>query len=340
MQLKPEQLTTHLKQGLAPVYLIYGEETLVVQESADAIRQAARDQGYADREIFHVESGFDWSQVMDAANALSLFADRRLLELRLPTGKPGDAGGRTLTAYTDSLPPDTVLMVICGKLEAAQRRAKWYKALEGAGVSIAAWPIDLRQLPRWIGQRLKQAGLAADPEAVQMLAERVEGNLLAAAQEIDKLCLLYPGETLDTEKVAGAVGDSARFDIFGLVDTALAGQGARCVRMLQGLQQEGIDPVLVAWALTREVRSLEAMAWALAHGESIQAVLGRFRVWKNRQPVVTQALKRHRLPAWYGFLQHCARIDHAIKGQAAGNPWDELVQLSLNLAGQPLGLTA
>ncbi|RRQ21259.1 DNA polymerase III subunit delta [Thiohalobacter thiocyanaticus] len=340
MQLRPEQLGTHLKQGLAPVYLLYGEETLVAQEAADAIRGSAREQGYVDREVFHVETGFDWGQLTEAASALSLFADRRILELRIPSGKPGDAGSRALTAYTESPAPDTLLLIICGKLEAAQRRAKWFKALDSAGVSLAAWPIDARQLPRWIGQRLQRAGLSAEPEAVQMLAERVEGNLLAAAQEVDKLALLYPGEKLDAARVAEAVSDSARFDVFGLVDVVLTGQAGRAVRMLAGLRQEGVEPVLVNWALNRELRSLEAMAWALAHGESLAAVQGRFRVWKNRQPVVAQALQRHRLPAWYGFLRRSARIDRIIKGQAAGNPWDELVQLSLDLAGRPLGLTA
>ena len=340
MQLKPEQLATHLKQGLAPVYLLWGEETLVAQEAADAIRAAAREQGYVDREVFHVESGFDWGQLTEAASALSLFAERRILELRLPSGKPGDAGSRALKAYVDSLPPDTLLLVVCGKLDAAQRRARWFKALEDAGVSLAAWPVGAGQLPRWIGQRLQRAGLTAGPEAVQMLAERVEGNLLAAAQEVDKLALLHPGEKLGVEQVSEAVSDSARFDIFALVDTVLTGQGERAVRMLAGLRQEGVEPVLVNWALTREVRSLEAMAWALAHGESLAAVQGRFRVWKNRQAAVGQALQRHRLPAWYGFLRRCARIDRMIKGQAAGNPWDELVQLALDLAGRPLGLTA
>lgn len=340
MQLRPEQLATHLKQGLAPVYLLYGEETLVVQEAADAIRATARAQGYVDREVFHVETGFDWEQLTEAASALSLFADRRILELRIPSGKPGDAGSRALTAYTGSPAPDTLLLVICGKLEAAQRRAKWFKALDSAGVSLAAWPIEARQLPRWIGQRLQCAGLSAESEAVQMLAERVEGNLLAAAQEVDKLALLYPGEKLDAAGVSEAVSDSARFDVFGLVDVVLSGQAGRAVRMLDGLRQEGVEPVLVNWALTRELRSLETMAWALAHGESLAAVQGRFRVWKNRQAAVGQALQRHRLPAWYGFLRRSARIDRIIKGQVAGSPWDELVQLSLDLAGRPLGLTA
>ncbi|WJW74881.1 DNA polymerase III subunit delta [Thiohalobacter sp. IOR34] len=337
MQVRPEQLATRLEQGLAPVYLVHGDEPLLVQEACDAIRAAARGQGYAEREVFQVEQGFEWGRLLEAANALSLFAERRILELRLPGGKPGKEGGEALRAYAGRPAEDTLLLVICGKLEPAQRKAKWYQALDEAGVSVQVWPVDAARLPAWIRQRMQGRGLRPSAAAAQLLAERVEGNLLAAAQEIDKLALLHQGE-VDVDAVAAAVADSARFDIFGLVDAALAGEAGRCLRMLAGLRGEGVEPVLVVWALARELRALAGMARELAGGGSTASVMASHRVWKNRQPLVAKGLARYRPAAWQALLGKCAEIDRIVKGQAPGRPWDELVQLCLGMAGRPLGL--
>ncbi len=340
MQLKPEQLAQHLKKNLAPIYFIYGDELLLVQEAADAVRAAARAQDYSEREVFTVESGFDWNQLTEASNSLSLFAERRILELRMPTGKPGDAGGKALRAYAGRPAEDTLLLIISGKLDAQQRKSKWVTELEGAGVGIPVWPVDARELPQWIRARMQGLGLQPTPEAVQLLAERVEGNLLACAQEIDKLKLLQGAGSVDIDAVTAAVAESARFDVFGLVDSALGGDVERCLRMLTGLRGEGVEPVLVVWALAREIRNLVAMAWEAARGESVGAVMGRHRVWKSRQAVMGRALTRHKLADWYGLLSHCSRLDRMVKGQLPGNPWDELVQLCLHLAGRPLPLAS
>ncbi|MEJ2643427.1 MAG: DNA polymerase III subunit delta [Gammaproteobacteria bacterium] len=336
MQVRLEQLDGQLNGGLAPVYLLYGEETLLVQEAADAIRARARAEGYSSREVMHVESGFDWNALAQASNSLSLFAERRIIELRIPGAKPGDAGAKALRAYAERPPEDTLLLVIAGKLDAAARRSQWVKALEGAGVGIPVWPVDARRLPAWIRRRMEQAGLHPTPAAISLLADRVEGNLLACAQEIEKLRLLQEPGPVDAEAVAAAVTDSARFDVFTLVDSALGGAAARSNRILAGLRAEGVEPVLVLWALARELRVLAAMAREVAAGESPDRVLARRRVWDSRKPALKAALGRYRAPAWQSLLRQCAVIDRMVKGQAPGNPWDELVQLTLRIAGHRL----
>ena len=334
MKLRPDQLSGHLQKQLAPIYFVGGDEPLQVQESCDAIRAAAREQGYTEREVMTVERGFAWDEIMQAADSMSLFGDKKILELRLPTGKPGDQGGKVLRQYAERPSEDTILMVICGKLDAATLRTKWAQELEKAGVLIQVWPIEAARLHDWVQARMRQQGLQASNEAITILVERVEGNLLAAAQEIDKLLLLYGPTRLEAEAVADAVADSARYSIYNLVDTALTGRADKTLHMLNGLRSEGVDPVLVLWALSREIRSLSNMALDIRKGSAIEAVLSQQRVWEKRKPMVREALKRHGLGRWFGFLQHCAKIDRLIKGQELGKPWDELLQLGLSIAGK------
>jgi len=334
MKLRPDQLSGHLQKQLAPIYFVGGDEPLQVQESCDAIRAAAREQGYTEREVMTVERGFAWDEIMQAADSMSLFGDKKILELRLPTGKPGDQGGKVLRQYAERPSEDTLLMVICGKLDAATLRTKWAQELEKAGVLIQVWPIEAARLHDWVQARMRQQGLQASNEAITILVERVEGNLLAAAQEIDKLLLLYGPTRLEAEAVADAVADSARYSIYNLVDTALTGRADKTLHMLNGLRSEGVDPVLVLWALSREIRSLSNMALDIRKGSAIEAVLSQQRVWEKRKPMVREALKRHGLGRWFGFLQHCAKIDRLIKGQELGKPWDELLQLGLSIAGK------
>ena len=332
-QLRAEQLATHLKQSLAPVYFIYGDETLLVNECADAIRSAARAQDYAERQVFNAESGFDWNSLQAAGDSLSLFAERRILELRLPTGKPGKEGARILREYADRPPEDTLLLIISARLEPAARRSKWVQALDEAGVSLPVWPVETAQLPNWIDRRLRARGLQASRDALQLIAERVEGNLLAAAQEVEKLYLLHGEGQLNLDTVADLVTDSARYDVFGLVDAALAGEADHAQRMLSGLRAEGVEPVLVLWALGREIRSLAIMARQLQSGSSLNQVLAAQRVWDKRKPQVGAALERIRGRQWWQLLQTCSRIDQVVKGRAAGSAWDELLQLTLRLSG-------
>lgn len=331
MKLYPEKLAEHLRQPLAPIYLLAGDEPLQLGEAADAIRAAARAQGYSSREVFFAERGFDWQALRAAGESLSLFAERRLLELRLPTGKPGDAGAAMLTEFAARPPEDTVLLVISARVD---KKNKWVGALEKAGVFIEFWPIEAAQLPRWIEARMASRGLAADREAAQLLADRVEGNLLAAAQEIDKLALLVSGKA-DAEAVREAVADSARFDIFQLTDAALAGDAPRALRMLGALRGEGVEPVLVIWALAREIRQLAEMAFKVAGGTPAARVAGN--VWpKKRQPLFVRALERLPVKAWERLLLEAALVDRQVKGARPGDTWQSLERLVAAMAGSPL----
>lgn len=333
MKLRYEQLASHLQQGLQPIYLISGDEPLQVMEAADAIRARARELGFGEREVLHAEAGFDWNALTAASGSLSLFAEQRLLELRLPSGKPGKEGGAALSDYAADPPPDTVLLIICGKIDAASQKSKWYKALETTGVTLQVWPVEPGVLPGWVLNRMRSRGMQPTPEAAQILAERVEGNLLAAAQEVEKLRLLFGEGPIDVLQVEEGVADSARYDIFELVDTALLGDAPRTTRVIEGLHAEGVEPILVLWALMREIRTLAQMAEELAQGRSIEAVLGQFRVWEKRKGPVRAGLKRHTLKRWLQLLRRAGRIDRMIKGIEPGNPWDELLQLALLMAG-------
>jgi DNA polymerase-3 subunit delta len=334
MQLRPEQLEARLRKQLEPVYFISGDEPLRVLEAADAVRSAAQSQGYSEREVLTVQAGFDWDALASSADSLSLFAERRVIDLRLPTGKPGDAGARALRTYAGRPPEDTLLLVTSGKLEPAARKSKWLQALDAAGVVVTVWPLKVQEFHAWVQARMRRRGLEPTREAVAVLAERVEGNLLACVQEIDKLYLLRGGGPVDAEAVLALVADNARYDVYGLVESALAGQAVRSVRMLHGLDAEGTPAPVVLWALAREIRQLAAMAAVVASGRAIRSVLDQYRVWDTRKSVLEAALKRLPATACNQLLRQCAFTDRVCKGQAAGNAWVELLQLTLQLAGQ------
>ncbi len=336
MQIKAEQLKARLQQGVGPLYFVYGDEPLLVQEACDTIRAAARASGCTERELYTVEPGFDWGTFAEAGDAMSLFAERKLIELRIPTGKPGDAGSKALQHYCQRPSPDNVVLIQAGKLDGNAKRAKWYKALEKAGAVVPIWPLDARQLPGWAMRRMKQIGLQAEQAAVALLVERVEGNLLACAQEIEKLLLLHGPGQLTLEQIATSVADSSRFDIYKLVDNALQGDAARTTRIINGLKGEGVEPVLLLWALSREIRAMADMAFQLSQGASVEQCLAKARVWEKRKPLVRTGLKRHNAASWQRMVQQCAALDAMIKGGRPGNVWDELLDLSLRLGGLQL----
>ena len=336
MKLDARSLSAQMQKGLAPIYLVSGDDPLLVMETVDAIRNHARTLGYSEREVFHVERGFDWASLSASSNNLSLFAEQRILELRMPTGKPGDAGSKALVAYAADLPADTLLIIISGKLDQAQQRSKWFKSLDKPGVFIPIWPPTTQQLPGWIRQRMQAKGLQPDDMAVSLLADRIEGNLMAAEQEMEKLLLLHQPGPISAEQVADAVASSARFDVFGLVDAALNGEHARCVRMLNGVREEGVEAILVLWALSREIRALAQMAQEIEQGQPLDRVLGAHRVWDKRKPFVRQGLQRHNARRWQQLLRRCAAVDRMIKGATVGKPWDELLELTLLMAGARL----
>ena len=335
MRLRPDQLAAHLRKALARLYLVFGEEPLQALEAADAIRAAARERGH-ERDCLTVETGFDWNSLRQQACSPSLFAPLRLLELRMGNAKPGDAGAQALSAYAARPPEDIALLITAGKLDWNTQKSRWFAALDEAGVVVAAAPVEPQQLPGWIERRLQSRGLDPVPEAVTLLAERVEGNLLAAAQEIEKLALLADDRELTAQAVLAAVGDSARYSIYDFVDAALLGQPERVARILDGLRDEGIEPVLVNWALHQESRRLAMLAFARSRGQSLEAALAEQKVWEKRKPLLRQASQRLALTGCRRLLRACARTDRTIKGAETGSPWNALLANGLRLAGLEL----
>jgi len=334
MRLRIDQLASHLDRGLAPAYLISGDEPLQAAEAADAVRRAAGQGGYTEREVLDVQgAGFDWARLRAAADSLSLFAQRRVLDLRLASAAIGAPGSDALSAYAANPPPDTLLLVACPRLDRKQAGLRWVKALDALGVLVQVWPVEGHRLGPWIEQRMRSRGLVPEPGVVQMLAERIEGNLLAAAQEIDKLLLLNGPGVVSAEVLADAVADSARFDVFALVDAALEGRAARCLRMLDALSAEGVAEPVVLWALAREIRQLAAMAHELAAGATAERVLVAHRVWDKRKPAVRAGLDRLPLARWRHLLQACACADRVIKGRETGVGWRLLGDIAVAISG-------
>jgi DNA polymerase-3 subunit delta len=332
VQLKPEQLAQQLASGLAPAYLVSGDEPLQLWEAADAIRQASREAGFDERHVLEADTGFDWQALARAADSPSLFASRRLLELRLSKSHLGETGGRALRAYLERPPPDAVLLAVAPKLERDVLRSGWFKALDALGVIVRVWVPDQHGLPRWIAHRLRAKGLRVGSDACALIAARIEGNLLAAAQEIDKLVLLHGPGPLGVEAVAAAVTDSARYDVFALVDAALAGDTARAVHVLDGLRAEGEKPPMLLWALADGVRKLNTVAQRTDAGDPASRVLAEQRVFERRKALMRTALERARPQVWRHLLQRCAGVDRVIKGVEVGTPWDALAALTVDLA--------
>lgn len=333
MNLKPEQLEAALRKGLQPVYLLCGDEPLQLMESADLIRRVARQQGYAEREIHDIDGQFNWEDLLGSSRMASLFSRLRVIELRIGQGKLGEKGEPALLALVQQPPADTLLLLIAGKLEKSSQNSKWYKTIEASGVLLQVWPLDAKQLPGWILRRAQSRGVSLRPEAAQLLAEGCEGNLLAAAQEIDKLHLLFPDSVISEQQLLLVVADNARYDLFGLVDACLAADGRRANRMLTGLRGEGQEPVLLLWGFCREIRGLLGMLRRMEQGVSLPQVLAEARVWSKRQALISGALRRLSVAQCERLLLDAGHIDRLIKGIAIGNVWDQLLQLALVLAG-------
>jgi len=329
--LRAEQLEAHLAKSLAGVYVIHGDEPLLALESADAIRAAARNSGCDEREVFTAERGFDWSELAQAGASQSLFGGRKIIELRIPTGKPGTQGAAAIQAYCERLGKENVTLVSVPRLRKDEQGSRWFLALAGAGVVVEVYPVERARLPDWIGARLARQGQRASAEALGFLADRVEGNLLAAYQEVQKLGLLLPKGELSAEQVNAAVANVARYDAYDCAAALLAGDTARYVRVLDGLRGEGESPVFILWALAEELRALLRIRQGLEAGRQIEQLLRENRVWGERQAALRTAAKRYPRAALERALAHAARIDRATKGVGPGAPWDEFVTLGLEL---------
>ncbi|WP_415357059.1 DNA polymerase III subunit delta [Halioglobus sp. Uisw_031] len=332
MRLYPEKLADHLQQKLLPVYLVSGDEPLLLQECCDQIRQKARAENCNEREI--IEGGvsnFNWQDILHSASNMSLFADRKLIELRLPSGKPGAEGSKALCEYLDIASGDDVLLIVSGKIDKQSTNSKWYKALDKAGVTVQVWPVDAKNLPRWLQQRVRNAGMSIDDDALRLLCERMEGNLLAAVQEVEKLKLLAADSKITMQTVTEAVSDNARYNLFDMADNALKGNASVSLRMLYGLRAAGTEPPVVLWALVREIRTLYEAQLDCDSGQSTQQALSSRRVWQNRMPLMQAALTRHNTHSLSLLLEQAARADGSIKGFADGKPWDNLSRLVITL---------
>ncbi len=332
-QLRAEQLDAHLARGLVPLYVVHGDEPLLAMEAADAIRSKARAAGHAEREVHAVERAFDWSRLAASAASLSLFATGKVVELRIPSGKPGADGAAAIERYCARLPSDAVTLVSLPRLDRAAQGSRWFEALSGAGVVVNVFPVDRRQLALWIGARLARQRQRAGEAALAFLASAVEGNLLAAHQEIQKLALLHPEGELTFEQVRDAVLDVARFEVAQLSEALLAGDKARLARVLAGLAGEGEPAPRVLWVMAEDVRAVLRVHQGLAAGRNAAELYRDFRIWgEARQRSIAAAARRLTRARLEAALAHAAGVDRIIKGLDPGDAWDELARLGLRLA--------
>lgn len=315
------------------MYMVSGDEPLLVNEAADAIRARARADGFTEREIHAVERGFDWNSLLADSRALSLFAQRKIIEIRMTHPTPGEQGGAAIVELTQQPSPDNLVLVITGKLDGRTQNSKWVQAIEKHGTLVQVWPIELARLPNWIRERLGRHGLQADPAAASLLAERVEGNLLAAHNEVEKLALLLPRGAVTAQTVLDAVADSARFDVLQLGEAAMRGQAARAVRILEGLHGEGIDATLVLWAVNKDLQWMARAQHLMRNGHNPDSALNAIYVWRPRQAAMKMALQRFKTQAVQELLLDAARVDQAIKGVLRTDAWVELEALVARLAG-------
>ena len=336
MRIKPEQLSVALKKSLAPVYFISGDEPLQLGEIADAIRKAAKKAGFENREILSAETGFEWNQLAFTADSYSLFADKKIIDLRLPSGTPGIEGSKALIAYCERLPEDTILLVTAGKIAGSALKTKWLEALDKKGVVIQVWPLEGNDLIRWLQQRAEQRELRIETEGLRILASRIEGNLLAAAQEIEKLYVLYGTANLSSRQISEAVADSSRYDVFKLMDSVLAGSVGRILKVLSGLRSEGVATPIVLWALTREARLLIKMKLALSQGQNREVVFKNNQIWDKRKQLISNALSQLSDNDLNNILVLSAKADRQIKGQESGDAWETLLALCLLFASAPV----
>jgi DNA polymerase-3 subunit delta len=334
MIIKPERLQQALEKSLAPVYLVAGPESLLVQESRDSIIQAARKHGFVERKVYQTDGKFDWEVIKSDGMEQSLFSSRKLIDLRLPSGKPGTKGGKFFSEWARAVDPDVLLVVSCDTWDPASRKSRWAADLANAGVLVEIWPVKSRELPAWIERRMRTAGLVPEGEAVRLLADLVEGNLLAAQQEIEKLALLNPGSKVTTDLVRQSVANSSRFDAFRLGECLLGGQVADGLKVASGLQRTGVAIQAVTGALYYQLGQLNAIRCAVNGGENEARAFGRLRVFTMAQPLFRQALRRLTDRQIGDTFRALALVDRQSKGRAAGDPWQTLDQMLVDACSE------
>ena len=336
MPINADQLPAHLERGLAPVYLVAGDEFLLVSEAVDAIRARAQQDGFSEREILSVERSFDWNRLYHASESQSLFTERKIIDLRIPNGKPGREGSDAIVQFLNQPNPDNLLIVSCHQFDASARKSKWAGSIDKAGVYVQVWPLKSYELPAWIKRRMQARGLEPDSEAVELLAQRLEGNLLAADQEINKLSLLKSGQAINREDVQQWVADSARYDVYLLIDCLLTGDQARALRIAAGLQAIAVPVQMLIGALVRELSTLQQLYDRQNQGLSLAKAFQQLGVWKIRQRPMQAALSRLNQQRLDQTAARLAQMDKLSKGRSDGNVWLELDRLIGVICGKPV----
>jgi DNA polymerase-3 subunit delta len=335
MRLKVDQLGAAVRKTLAPVYLICGDEPLQLGEAADEIRSAAKLAGYANREVLSIDNGAEWRELTTEAGSLSIFSEKKLIDLRASSVKPGVDGGKILVNYAKNLPEDTLLLLTAGKIDSAGQKSQWFQALDNVGVVVQVWPLQGADLLQWLQRRAERKGMRMDADAVKCLALRIEGHLLAAAQEIEKLYILHGQSRISKAMVEDQVADSARFDVFNLSEALLQGKLNRAVKILHGLKAEGVAAPVVLWALSREARLLSNVQADLQQGGQLEAIFKKYQVWDKRKQMLQAALQRLKTQRLHHILQLSAKADMQIKGQLAGDGWETLFAICLQFINSP-----
>ncbi len=336
MNVRPDQLRSMIAKKTYPVYMVSGDEPLQQMESLDVIRFFLKENDFLEREILDVDAQFDWQRLVDEAAAMSLFATRRIVELRLPSAKPGRQGSQILKQYLSQPPEDTVLIVNAGKIDANAKKSAWYKAIEQTGLVVQCWPVPAEKLAGWLKQRFTMRDMDADHEVLVYVSQHVEGNLLAANQEIEKLYLLLGPGKITYADVAEAVTSQSRYSVFELIDMLLTGNSVRVIKILTGLKAEGIVPVVVNWAIAKDIRLLSQAAVDVS---SADYLLKRSGVWQSRVTMFKSCLSRHSQRSFQIMLKRCAYIDASSKGLIDANVWDEIESLCLRLASTSRSLS-
>ncbi|HYA20391.1 MAG TPA: DNA polymerase III subunit delta [Burkholderiales bacterium] len=338
MRLDPEQLRQHLQRGLKSLYTVYGDEPLLALEAADSIRAAARTAGFAEREIFTVDAGFDWQRLAISSRSPSLFAVKKLIDLRIPSGKPGSEGAQAIADFCAAVGPELMGLVQLPKLDRQSQSSKWFGALADHGPVVSVKVVERTQLPQWINARLAAQNQNADAETLQFISDRVEGNLLAAYQEVQKLALLFPEGNLSFEQVRESVLEVARYDIFKLSEAMLMGDAVRIARILDGLRGEGTPLPLILWAVSEDIRTLLKIVSGSEQGKAMQQLLHEAHLWGARQGLMQRAAERCSRSMLEDAVLQCAQLDRMIKGLASGNIWDEFLKLGMRFCFAPVGV--
>lgn len=332
MKIYPDKLSTHLKSTLSPVYLLAGDELLLLNEAHQQILVAARQQGFTDREIHADPNNQDWYDIQANYQSLSLFSDKTIIDIKLSSAKFSDVLKTALADFIASPNPDKIVLISCPKIESATTKAKWFKALEDVAGFIQFWPINKEQYPGWLNARLRAANINISPSALQLLASHTEGNLLAAQQVINRLQLQYQGQKLDDAELMQILSDYSQTDLYQLLDEILSANGKRIIHALHNLQGQGTDPILVLWLLSKEIRAYLALISAYQQKQDLAPVYRQFQIWPNRQNAYRQIFQKHQISHLLKLQILAYHLDAGLKGLHKLNPWDELAKLSLAMA--------